>query len=369
MKSRFVPGLELAEGFFRDAVNPILEKHFPQIQHSTALIGAGSEVLGFDSEMSMDHHWGPRCQLFLTDADYESYRDQIWQTLSLHLPSNYLGFSTSFTEPNPADKGTQLLDSQNIGPVNHRVEIYTLCGFFSDYLGIHINQEIAASTWLALSSQKLRSIVGGRVFHDELGLQLVRKRLEWYPKDVWLYILASCWNRIGQEEHLMGRAGIVDDEVGSSIIGSRLVRDIMRLALYMERSYPPYPKWLGTAFRELRSSAALTPLLLDTIHSATWRQRETCLLPAMELLIKQHNGLGITDELPVETSAFWGRPFKVVWGGRIAKAIAERIEDSHLQKLAKVNPLGSVDLFSDSTDMIGNVSLIPRLEKLFDLRG
>ena len=137
-----------------------------------------------------------------------------------------------------------------------------------------------------------------------------------------------------------GKGGIVDDEVGSSIIGSRLVRDIMRLALYMERSYPPYPKWLGTAFRELRSSAALTPLLLDTIHSATWRQRETCLLPAMELLIKQHNGLGITDKLPVETRAFWGRPFKVVWGGRIAKAIAERIEDSHLQKLAKVNPLG-----------------------------
>jgi len=42
---------------------------------------------------------------------------------------------------------------------------------------------------------------------------------------IWLYLLASAWSRIGQEEHLMGRAGSVADEIGSAIIASRRLFD------------------------------------------------------------------------------------------------------------------------------------------------
>jgi hypothetical protein len=47
-----VPGLELSEGFYREAVAPLLPADLP---HSAALLGSGSEVLGFDDEMSRDH--------------------------------------------------------------------------------------------------------------------------------------------------------------------------------------------------------------------------------------------------------------------------------------------------------------------------
>jgi hypothetical protein len=73
----------------------------------------------------------------------------------------------------------------------------------------------------------------------------MRERLAYYPRDVWLYLLAAGWARIGQEEHLMGRAGTVGDEVGSALIGARLVRDIMRLAFIMERTYAPCAKWFA----------------------------------------------------------------------------------------------------------------------------
>jgi hypothetical protein len=56
----FVPGLKLAELFYKEAVRPVLLKHFPRLRYSAALIGHGSEVLGFDTERSTDHHWGPR---------------------------------------------------------------------------------------------------------------------------------------------------------------------------------------------------------------------------------------------------------------------------------------------------------------------
>lgn len=46
----FTKGLPLAESFYRQAAQPILETHFPQVPYSAALIGWGSEVLGYDDD-------------------------------------------------------------------------------------------------------------------------------------------------------------------------------------------------------------------------------------------------------------------------------------------------------------------------------
>ena len=59
----FTPGVELARRFYWEAVRPVLDAEFPGLKHSAALIGTGSEVLGFDTPMSADHHWGPRHDL------------------------------------------------------------------------------------------------------------------------------------------------------------------------------------------------------------------------------------------------------------------------------------------------------------------
>lgn len=65
----FIKGLELSERFYREAVAPILAQRFPKLRYSAALIGPGSDVLGFDTPQSMDHDWGPRLLLFLGEAD------------------------------------------------------------------------------------------------------------------------------------------------------------------------------------------------------------------------------------------------------------------------------------------------------------
>jgi len=56
---KFVPGLKLSKLFYKSKVKPILSSAFPRVPHSAALIGWGSEVLGFDTHVSRDHHWGP----------------------------------------------------------------------------------------------------------------------------------------------------------------------------------------------------------------------------------------------------------------------------------------------------------------------
>ena len=52
----FISGLELSRLFYWEVVRSLLDKHYPGLPHAAALIGPGSEVLGFDTEMSMDHH-------------------------------------------------------------------------------------------------------------------------------------------------------------------------------------------------------------------------------------------------------------------------------------------------------------------------
>src|SRR5687767_12997266 len=105
----FVPGLVLAGRFYREAVRPILDQDFPGLAHAAALIGFGSEVLGFDTPVSTDHHWGPRTLLFLDTGDRDRHAEAVRQALRRRLPATCLGWSTHFSEPDAADHGIQRL--------------------------------------------------------------------------------------------------------------------------------------------------------------------------------------------------------------------------------------------------------------------
>ncbi len=362
----FIKGLELSRLFFEEAVRPVLDAEFPRLRYAAALLGTGSEVLGFDTEMSADHGWGPRCDLFLAEDDFDAARDAVKETLRQKLPHHFRGYPTSFTEPDPSDNGTQHLESRDSGPVNHKVELMTPRGFFLNYLAFDLPQEIEPADWLTFPEQKLRTVASGAVFHDEVGLEESRQRFSYYPRDVWLYQLASAWTRVGQEEHLMGRAGSVGDEIGSALIGARLVRDLMRLCFLSERAYAPYPKWFGAAFDQLDCAASLSPSLRAALAAATWQERERHLTVAYERVAAMHNALGLTDPLPTEPRYFFGRPFRVIELHGFADALLSRVTDERVRRIAARRPVGGIDTFSDSTDLVSYASWRATLRKLYE---
>lgn len=358
----FIPGLKLAELFYHEAVRPLLDRHFPDLAYAAALVGSGSEVLAYDTAMSTDHHWGPRLLLFLSDRDYESQRDNIHDVMSRELPYTFRGYSTHFTPPNPDDNGVQLLQAVSDGPINHRVETLTLRQFIRNAVDFDLDSAIEAADWLTFPQQRLLEITRGAVYHDGLGLEAVRARFAFYPREVWLYLLAAGWARIGQEEPFVGRTGDVGDEAGSQVITARLGRDVMRLAFLMERQYAPYPKWFGTAFSRLTCAPRLLPPLRGAMFAPTWREREQLLSQAYETLAQMHNALHLTEPLPATVSTFHGRPYQVIHGETFAAALQAAIEDDTLRRLPLI---GSVDQFSDSTDLLENVSLRHRLKALY----
>ncbi len=360
----FIPGLKLSETFYHDAVRPILNTHYHNVPHSAALIGSGSEVLGFDTPMSSDHHWGPRVLLFLNPTDYEQYRKAIHDTLANELPFEFRGYPTHFSPPNPNDHGVQHLQPALSRPINHRVEIMTLRQLVTGLLNIDIDQQLDAGDWLTIPSQRLRAFTAGAVYHDGIGLEAARERFQYYPHDIWLYMLAAGWTRIGQEEAFVGRTGFVGDDLGSQVIAARLVRDLMRLCFLMERQYAPYSKWFGTAFAQLTCAERLTPILRWTMLAQSWREREQCMSQAYEVLAEMHNGLGITEALSTKVSPYWGRPFKVIHGDQFATAIKAQIKDETVKHIPV--DIGSIDQFSDSTDLLEHAELRQRLKTLYN---
>ncbi|MEZ4661881.1 MAG: DUF4037 domain-containing protein [Caldilineaceae bacterium] len=347
-------GIELCRQFYWEAVRPILGRRFPNLAHAAALLGPGSEVLGFDDAMSTDHHWGPRCLLFVNEGEHAQFAGPIHNALARELPFSFGGFSTNFSAPDADDSGVQLLETIESGPVNHRVEVLTLRGFIRQTLNFDLpaGAAIEPADWLTFPQQRLRTIVDGAVYHDEIGLAQLRDRFAWYPPDVWRYLLAAGWARIGQEEHLMGRAGLAGDEVGSTLIGARLVRGVMQLCLLMARVYAPYPKWFGAAFKKLPCAAELYPLLQQTLAAQTWQERGDLLAAAYEKLAVLHNTLGLTDPMPTQTRDFFGRPFRVMALHGFADALLHGIHDPAMRQIAQRRPIGSIDQFSDSTDLL-----------------
>ncbi len=94
----FIPGLELAERRYMAGVRPLLERFAPQPPYAAGLIGSGPEVLGLDTERSMDHDWGSRLTIFLADDRLSPWRERLDGMLRDHLPRSVAGFPTGFRD-------------------------------------------------------------------------------------------------------------------------------------------------------------------------------------------------------------------------------------------------------------------------------
>lgn len=348
LRQAFIPGLDLAQGFFEDLVHPMLDTHMPDLSYSAGVLGGGSDVLGFDTEMSADHDWGPRVMLFLRPAGFDRYVQLIRALAMKHLPLTYRDYPLRIYAHDVRDPGVRSRQRPNDLGLEPRIEIYTLRDYFARQLGVDPEKPLLAADWLTMTQHRLCSMVSGRVFRDDVGLRAMRDHFAWYPHDVWLYVLASCWARMAEDEPLTGRAGSVGDELGASVIAWRIVRDMMRLAFLMERSYPPYPKWFGSAFAQLRCAPGLLPLLERIGTAESWRDRDTCLGDAYRYLAEMHNALEVTPRVPCEPRRFPNRPITVSQAGAIVEALLKEIEDPSVRAIADKWLIGSIDLFNDN---------------------
>ena len=358
----FVHGLRLSRLFFEEVVQPILADALPQLEYAAALIGPGSEVLGFDTAISTDHHWGPRVILFLSASDLALHGPEIDRRLSDELPYTFLGYPTNYGPPDGI--GVRLLQPIDAGPVAHRVELTTVDRWFGDYLGWDTQAEPSIIDWLTFPQHRLRAATTGAIFRDDTSaLSDAQRKLAWYPHDLWLYLLAAQWNRIAEEEAFMARCGDVDDELGSMLVSARLVRDLMHLCFLIERQYAPYAKWFGSAFTLLPCGEVLQPILQRAIRSGSWIERQEAFSAAYECVTNMHNALHITNQVDPTVRRFHERPYLVIDAERFSSAIEEQITDDAIRSLPR--RLGSLNQLVDATDKLESADNRSRLQRVY----
>jgi Domain of unknown function (DUF4037) len=338
----FVPAAELSRDFYAAVLAPALTG----VPHAAGLLGAGSDVLGYDTERSTDHDWGPRATLFVAPEDVTTAQARV----EAALPETFRGWPVQISKDDEPD--------------HHRVVVDVWNRWLVAQLGVDATAPLGPVDWLLIPQQQLLHVVAGPVFADPGGqLADVRRRLAWYPDDVWWWLLAAQWRRIAQEEAFVQRTAEVGDQLGSAVLAARLVRDCLHLALLMARQYAPYPKWLGTAFARLPHPDGLDQQLAAALAAPDLARRERALSEAYQSLARRHGRLPGATALDPAVRRYFDRPAMVLGADRFAADCLERVTDPKLRALPLI---GSIDQFADSSDLNGRPDLIQRVRRIYD---
>ena len=352
----FVPGHQLSKTLYAEHIEPALARDFPRLRYAAGLIGRGSDVLGYDTERSTDHDWGPRLQIILSESDRAELAESVLQATEAALPDTLCGVPIELPGATnlPGDDPTHY-NSQT--PSNHGVTVTSVETLMRDLLGATAApQEWTPAEWLATPRQCLLEFTAGPTHRDDLGtLTAARSTLAHYPHDVWLYVMSGRWQRIAQMEAFVGRALEVGDEIGSRVLIAQIVRDAMHLTLLQQRAYTPYAKWLGTAFKRAEGDGELPVLLKAALSDQDPAARQNFLITALLELSRRHDRLRVTEPIRSQPETFFGRPYTVIWSERIARALHAAIDDAEIASFTF--GLGSIDEISDSTNALGDREL------------
>ena len=326
----------MAREFFTEVVEPVLNRAVPGLGYAAARLGSGSDVLGLDDAMSRDHDWGCRLTV-LVDEDARDLVPRISQALEQELPERFGELPVRF--PVTWDP-----------TVSHNVWVATVADFTASRLGVDPAGGLSVLDWLSVTGQGVLEVTAGPVFTDRTrSLAAVRALLAWYPPDVERYVLAAGWQRLCQRMPMVGRTAEAGDELGSRLLSAGLAGDLIWLAFALSRRWAPYAKWRGTVFRSLPVAARLGPLL-DAATAPQWRERESALAAACEVLldIQRERGLPAPQTAVVP---FFSRPYRTV-DQAVPQRLLAGITDPDVALLPPM--VGSIEQWVDSTDVLSN---------------
>ncbi len=341
----FVKGLDLAESFYFEAVAPVLNRAFPGLSCSAGRIGAGSDVLGYDDEVSTDHDWGPRVQLFLRAEDM-ALEGAMRAALSRGLPRIHRGYSVHFGT-DVEGNGVRCMEAAPEGGVlAPRVDLHTVDGYIESFLG---GRFLTVFDWLAVSEHRLLGFTSGRLFRDDLGMQVERDALAYYPRDVWMWLMASQWAVIGEERAFMRRCGDRGDELGSRLVCGRILERLGRLCFLLSGRYAPYSKWFGTGLMGLALPDGLLESMERAMGAADLEEREAALCQAQVAVGAWQNGI-VRCAVDVSVGRYYGRRIWVVDTDALAGAALDEVRDPQLLSMPLIGKLSEVAGLVQLTD-------------------
>lgn len=331
--AQFIQGRSLSNQFYLEVIRPLLG----DIPHDACLVGEGSDVLGYDQPISMDHDWGPRLTLFVTD---EKEAAVIRKDIIANLPESFRGFPTC------KDKNAS------------NIMVTTVSKWLRDNLSIDDIDALKASDWFSFPQQHLLQFTGGASFSNSLGhYEHAKTILSWYPNDVWRWMMASQWYFIWGTERLIFRTPEAGDSIGSQLNVHKLIRLIVEMSFLQHKQYKPYDKWIGSAFKRLDAGLSFEKMILETVSCQNVKRQIDLLQNMLFQLGNTHNTLFLTRFVEPKTVNYEVgvnnavRPYLIFNSSEYKDACVESIQNPSLKELVYV---GAIDQMTNVSDAMIN---------------
>jgi hypothetical protein len=148
---------------------------------------------------------------------------------------------------------------------------------------------------------------------------------------------------------LMSRAGQRGDDLGSRVLAGRLVGTAVHLAFLLSRTWPPYPKWAGTAFAGLSAADDLGVPLGAVLRADDWRARERGLEQALAVLAGRQRSAGLPVPPGPPCTPFFDRPFLGV-RPEMAAVLVESLTDPAVRELPV--GVGAIEQWVDNVHVL-----------------
>ena len=221
------------------------------------------------------------------------------------------------------------------GSGHHRVRFESLRTFFENEIGFLPSSSISYHEWLCIPAQKLRVYASGKVFADDTGeLTALRERLRWYPRDMWLHIMACQWEKLRERAPFAGRCAHVGDMWGAAHNAHETILGLVQIAHLLEQKYPPYKKWLGSSLKDLAIGGQLIEVAERVRIATSWPQMEDGVIEAYQLVAHHHNSIGGLPSISSDAMTFFSRPYRMIDIESIVKALKDEITDKAIQELS-----------------------------------
>ncbi len=281
-------GLELSHQFFEKVGRPIIERVQPGVMQkiSAGLVGECSDCYGFDDEVSRDHNWGPRFQVFLFEQNPELQK-AIGNALELNLPKSFQGFSIA---PWPPELGIKSF------------EVWFWPDFTDNLVGLR-RRPVDPVAYAKVAEAQFYSLLSGEIFWDPEG-NLMRAQMQWdhMPQEVWHWRLHWCLKDLLQRDDVLRAIGHGEADM-AKIMVPRYIEWTIRLAFLTARKYSPPRKWLLRVLSKLTSVHDVYEAIVKSIRAEDAKESYDLLEKSIWLLREKmvtkgflSSNIGISDQ-------------------------------------------------------------------------
>lgn len=304
-------GLELSRKFYETHGKRMIEENFPDYKSRIAvgLVGEGSECLGYDDEISMDHDFGPSFCMWLEEADFTAIGRQL-QDCYEKLPREFEGI----TFQNASAYGKE------------RRGALSISRFYEKLTGSGTG-EYDWQDFLFVPEYSFATAVNGAVFVDELGeFTRIREKIEnAMPRDIWLKKIAARAAGMAQSGQYNFSRCLSHGEYGASVVAlSEFARQTAMMVYLLNHKFCPYYKWMFRGMKELSVLGGLAGKLEQLLVMGNSREN----FPVKRDLVEQISQ-SVIDELKNRELADGDGDYLEAY----AFSVMERIENPQIRGL------------------------------------